>query len=222
MRLYTAAQNSAGERVRIALHLKGLTYEYVAIALLPKGEYRRLNPQGLMPAMEIDGRIVAQSTAILEYLEETHPEPALLPKDPVRRAEARAFGQAIAADLHPINNYRIRKYLSLTLDQSEEGIRGWYQNWVAVTFTGLEENLRRRAVATRFCFGDAPGWAECHLVPQMRNARRFGCDVSAYPLLAAVDAACVELEAFKRAQPEAQVDYAGPQAVLKPVSREQA
>jgi maleylacetoacetate isomerase len=207
MRLYTAAQNSAGERVRIALHLKGLAYEYVAIARLPKGEYQRLNPQGLMPAMEIDGRIIAQSTAILEFLEETYPKPALLPADRVRRAEARAFGQAIAADLHPINNNRVRKFLGARMGADEAAIRAWYHHWIAVAFTALEESLRRRAAATRFCFGDAPGWAECHLVPQMANARRFGCDVSAYPLLVAVDAACVAMDAFQRARPEAQVDY---------------
>jgi maleylpyruvate isomerase len=207
MRLYTAAQNSAGERVRIALNLKGLAYEYVAIPLLPPGEYKRLNPQGLMPAMEIDGRVVGQSTAILEYLEETHPEPPLLPKDPVRRAAARAFGQAIAADLHPINNNRVRKFLGARMGVSEAAIRSWYHHWVALAFAALEETLRRRAPATRFCFGDAPGWAECHLVPQMANARRFEVDLSAYPLLVAVDAACTGLDAFKRARPEAQVDY---------------
>jgi maleylacetoacetate isomerase len=219
MRLYTAAQNSAGERVRIALNLKGLAYEYVAIASLPKGEFRRLNPQGLMPAIEIDGRVVAQSTAILEYLEETHPTPALLPRDPMQRAEARAFGQSIAADLHPIANYRVRKYLGAQMGQGEDAILAWYKHWVAVAFSGLEENLRRRTKATRFCFGEEPGWAECHLVPQIANARRFGCELTAYPLLVAVDAACAGMEAFKRSRPEAQADYTGPGVVIRPVAR---
>jgi maleylpyruvate isomerase len=219
MRLYTAAQNSAGERVRIALNLKGLAYEYVSIPSLSKGEYRRLNPQGLMPAIEIDGRVVAQSTAILEYLEEMHPAPPLLPSDPIQRAEARAFGQAIAADLHPIANYRVRKYLGAQMGQSEAAILAWYQHWVAAAFSGLEENLRRHTRATRFCFGNEPGWAECHLVPQLANARRFGCDLSAYPLLVAIDAQCAGLDAFRRARPEAQGDYAGAGVVIKPVPR---
>ena len=207
MRLYTRWRNSAGERVRIALNLKGLGYEYVAVGSLPPGEYRRLNPQGLMPALQVGGgRVIAQSTAILEYLEETHPEPALLPADPILRAEARAFAQLIASDLHPINNNRVRKYLSERLGAGEEEVLAWYRHWVGLALAALEEALARRRRDRPFCFGDGPGWADLHLVPQMANARRFDCDLSPYPRLLAVDARCAGLEAFRRARPEAQPD----------------
>lgn len=208
MRLYTQSQNSAGERVRIALALKNMPYEYVSIPSLPRGTYRTINPQGLMPALETsDGRIIAQSAAILEYLEETHPAPALLPADPVERAEARAFGQAIAADLHPLNNYRVRRYLGEHLAANEAAILAWYNHWTASTLTVLEATLAGSERATLFCFGNRPGWADLHLVPQLRNARRFGCDLTAYPRLLAVEATCLPLDAFRAASPEAQPDY---------------
>jgi maleylacetoacetate isomerase len=210
MRLYTRWQNSAGERVRIALNLKGLGYEYVAVGSLPPGEYRRLNPQGLMPALDVgDGRVVAQSTAILEYLEETHPEPALLPADPVLRAGARAFSQLIASDLHPINNNRVRRYLAERLGAGARDVLAWYRHWVGLALAALEETLARRRRDWPFCFGEGPGWADLHLAPQMANARRFNCDLSPYPRLVAVDARCAALDAFRRARPEAQPDYPG-------------
>ena len=208
MRLYTQSRNSAGERVRIALQLKGIAYDYVAIPSLPRGDYRRINPQGLMPALEIDGKVIAQSTAILEFLEETHPSPALLPADPVGRAEVRGFAQLIASDLHPLNNYRIRRYLGARLGAGEAEILAWYQHWVAVALSALEETLQRRPEAA-FCFGDEPGWADLHLVPQLSTARRFGCDLAPYPRLLAVEARCTELDAFRRARPEAQPDFEG-------------
>jgi len=216
MRLYTQSRNSAGERVRIALHLKGIPYEYVAVPSLPRGEYRRRNPQGLMPALEVEGRIVAQSTAILEYLEETHPAPPLLPADPIGRAEARAFAQLIASDLHPLNNYRVRKYLSTRLGAEERQILAWYKHWAGTALIALEQTLARRAPSP-FCFGEAPGWADLHLVPQLANARRFGCDLSAYPRLLAVEANCVGIEAFRRARPDAQPDFTGEiETVVRP------
>jgi len=209
MRLYTQSRNSAGERVRIALHLKGMGYDYVAIPSLPRGDYRRINPQGLMPALEIEGKVIAQSTAILEFLEETHPSPPLLPADPVGRAEVRGFAQLIASDLHPLNNYRIRRYLGARLGAGEAEILAWYQHWVAVALTALEETLSRRAQLSAFCFGSEPGWADLHLVPQLSTARRFGCDLAPYPRLLAVEARCTGLEAFRRARPEAQPDFEG-------------
>lgn len=218
MRLYTQSQNSAGERVRIALALKNMPYEYVAISSLPRGTYRTINPQGLMPALEApDGRIIAQSAAILEYLEETHPAPALLPADPVERAEVRSFGQAIAADLHPLNNYRVRRYLGEHLAADEAAILAWYHHWTASTLTVLERTLAGCERAAPFCFGDRPGWADLHLIPQLRNARRFGCDLTAYPRLLVVEATCLPLEAFRAASPEAQPDYADDVAtVIRP------
>ena len=207
LRLHTRYQNSAGQRVRIVLNLKRLPYEYVAIPSLSSDDYRRINPQGLMPTLEVDGRMVAQSMAIIELLEELFPEPSVLPKDPMLRAETRSFAQLIAADLHPINNNRVRRYLSDVLGADEEQVRAWYRHWVAKAFGSLETQLARRQVQFPFCFGDGPGLADACLVPQMDNARRFGCDLSAYPLLVAIDGACRGLDAFIRAAPEAQPDY---------------
>jgi maleylacetoacetate isomerase len=207
VKLYTQWRNSAGERVRIALNLKGLDYEYVAVGSLPPGKYQQLNPQGLMPALDVAGRVIAQSTAILEFLEEVYPQGALLPEDPFDRAEVRAFAQLIASDLHPINNNRVRKYLSGHFEADAPGLLAWYHHWVRLAFDALEATLVKRRVDWPFCFGEAPGWADLHLVPQLANARRFGCDLSAYPRLVAVDGRCAEIDAFRRARPEAQPDY---------------
>ena len=208
MRLYSMHRNSAGWRVRIALELKAVPYEYVSTKSLAKGEYRRINPQGLMPALEIEGRLVAQSAAILELIEELHPTPPLLPAELLERAEVRAFAQLIACDLHPLNNNRVRKYLADPLGRSAPEIAGWYKHWAAVALTALEETLQRRP-SSRFCFGDTPGFADLHLVPQLYNCRRFDCDLAPYPRLLAAEAACHEVEAFQRAAPERMPDYAG-------------
>ena len=207
LRLHTRYQNSAGQRVRIVLNLKQVAYEYVAIPSLTSAGYLKLNPQGLMPALEIDGHIVAQSMAIIELLEEIFPEPSVLPNDPILRAEARSFAQLIAADLHPINNNRIRRYLTNVLGAHEPQVRAWYHHWLGEAFSSLEAQLARRLVQYRFCFSDRPGLADACLVPQIDNARRFGCDLSHYPLLLAVDAECRELEEFIRAAPAMQPDY---------------
>ncbi|PZW49150.1 maleylacetoacetate isomerase [Humitalea rosea] len=209
LRLYSRWQNSAGERVRIALNLKSLAYAYVPVGSLAPGDYARLNPQGLLPALAVEGRIIAQSTAILEYLEETHPTPPLLPRDPVLRAQARAFGQVIAADLHPINNNRVRRYLTTRLGAAEAEVAAWYRHWMDLALQALEASLAARAEPWPFCFGDVPGWADLHLVPQLANARRFNCDLVPYPRLTAVEARCVPLGAFQRASPAAQPDFPG-------------
>ncbi len=206
MQLYSRWQNSAGERVRIALNLKGLAYEYVAVGSLRPGEYRAINPQGLLPVLRVGRHVIAQSTAILEYLEDTHPWP-LLPADPILRAQARAFAQLITSDLHPINNSRVREYLKVRLGASETGVQAWYEHWISVALTALEATLAARSVDWPFCFGDAPGWADLHLAPQMANARRFGCDLSPYPLLGSVASRCRSRDEFRRARPEAQSDY---------------
>lgn len=211
MILYSYHRNSAGERVRIALGLKGVAYDYVSVPTLPEAEWRRINPQGLMPALEIAlGRVVAQSNALLEWLEETYPAPPLLPADSVLRAEARAFSQVIACDVHPLHNNRVRVWLRKQMAQPEVAITEWCRHWLAEGLAALETALARRATPhPRFCFGDAPGWADLHLVPQLRTARRLGCGTDAYPRLCSVEANCIELDAFRRARPETQPDYPG-------------
>jgi maleylacetoacetate isomerase len=205
--LFSRYQNSAGERVRIALNLKGIAYDYVPLGSLTPDAYRAINPQGLAPALRIDGKVIAQSTAILEYLEETHPTPPLLPRDPIARAEVRGFAQLITSEVHPLNNLRVRLYLRDRLDVDEAEGRDWYCHWIRTAFAALETTLAARTEELPFCFGDAPGWADLHLVPQMANARMFDCDLSDFPLLCAIDARCAALDAFRLARPNAQVDY---------------
>jgi maleylacetoacetate isomerase/maleylpyruvate isomerase len=208
MRLYTQDRNSAGERVRIALNLKGLAYDYVSLRTLGEARYREINPQGLLPALEVDGRVVAQSGAILEYLEERHPTPSLFPSDSVMRAEARAFGQHVAAEMHALTVMRVRRYLAEALAVDETGVEGWTRHWSALALAALESAMQRRPQPWPFAYGDAPGFADLHLVPALRNARRFGVDLAPYPHLLAVEASCVDLPAFVAARPEAQPDHA--------------
>ena len=206
LRLYTYHRNSAGERVRIALALKRIAYHYVSAPALGMEEYRRRNPQGLLPALEVDGVVIAQSLPILEYLEETHPAPPLLPADPVLRARVRSFAQLIASDLHPLNNLRVRRRLEAQFGATEPQVLDWYRHWMAVGLASLEATAMPDRDG-RFLFGDAPGMAELCLVPQLRNARRFGCDLAAYPRLVAADVLCQSLPEFRAASPEAQPDH---------------
>jgi maleylpyruvate isomerase len=207
MRLYSMYRNSAGWRVRLALHAKGIDFEYVSVRTLPPGVYRAMNPQGLLPTLEVDGRFIMQSAAILEFIDETWPNPPLLPSDPLRRAETRAFAQHIACDLHPLNNNRVRRYLAAPLGCSEPEIMRWYQHWTALSLCALEEMLARSGGDGPCCFTPEPGLADFHLVPQMHNARRFGCDLKPYPRLRAADAHCRGLSLFRRADPENLPDY---------------
>jgi len=208
MRLYTYQRNSAGERVRIALGLKDLAYEYVSVPSLAEGEYRRINPQGLMPALELpDGQVVAQSGAILAYLEDTFPEPPLLPADPATRAQARSFALFIAAEMHAVTVGRVRRFVADELRAGPEGEAKWLDHWTTEGLVRLEAMLAQRTVASAYCYGDAPGWADIHLIPALRNARRFDVDVTPYARLLAVEAACRDLPAFRAARPEAQPDF---------------
>ena len=206
--LYSNSVNSAGERVRIALALKGVAYDYVSVPAIGLQAYREINPQGLMPALSVDERHFAQATAILEYLEETYPKPPLLPADPIRRAEARAFGQHIASEMHAIDVIRIRRFLFQRLDVGRDGIDRWQRHWFEAGFNTLEEQLRRREKAWPFCYGQAPGWADLHLVPQVRKGvGRFDIDVAPFPLIAGIFERCRTLPAFIAAEPKNQPDH---------------
>lgn len=207
LRLHTRAQNSAGERVQIALHLKGLDYDYAAIDSLRSDAYRRLNPQGLMPALEVAGGVLTQSLAILEYLQERYPDPAILPSDPLLRARSRAFAQAVAAEMHAVTVKRVRSRVAALTAGGEAAEVEWFRHWTGLGLAALEAMLGDRDSA--YAFADFPTFADIALVPQMRNARRLGCDLSAVPRLVALDARCRALEAFRRAAPEAQPDFPG-------------
>ncbi len=212
MKLYTYFRSSAAYRVRIALNLKGLQPEMVPIHLLKDGgmqlqpEYRTVNPEALVPALEDEGQVLTQSLAIIEYLEETHPAPALLPADALGRARVRALALAVACDIHPINNLRILRYLSGELGVSEEQKNAWYRHWCAQGLAALEAQLARSSQTDTFCHGDTPTIADCCLVPQVFNAQRFNVDLSAMPTIQRINAACLQLPAFIAAQPGQQAD----------------
>lgn len=207
MKLYNYFRSSASFRVRIALALKGLPYEYVPVHLA-KGEHKQaaygdIAADQLVPLLELDdGTRLSQSMAIIEYLDETHPEPALLPRDAPGRARARALAQSIACEIHPINNLRVLKYLSKELKVDEDTKNTWYRHWVR---TGLESFERQLALlpASRFCHGDTPTLADCCLVPQIFNGQRFNTPLDGLPRTMAVFDACMALPAFQQAQPSA-------------------
>ncbi|MGY5806628.1 maleylacetoacetate isomerase [Rhizobium sp. LEGMi198b] len=207
MRLLSRWQNSAGERVRIALYLKGIPFTYTPVSSLAPGEYERLNPQGLLPALDIGGRIIAQSSAILDYLEEAYPAPSPLPSDPVVRAEAKAFAGLITSEMHSLTVLRVRRFLKSDIGADDHQVSVWVSHWLALGLDALEETLRRRPIQWPYCFSVEAGWADLHLVPQLNASRRLGVDLSRYSTLLAVEERCNELEAFRLARPEAQVDF---------------
>jgi len=213
MKLYSFFRSSAAYRVRIALAVKGLEYEYVAKHFRRNGgehkkpDYLAVNPQGLIPALDDGGVVVAQSLAIIEYLEEAYPgTPRLLPQKPVERAIVRAMSQAIACDIHPLNNLRVLNYLRADLGQSEETTNVWYRHWVAEGFTALEQSIAKHSGDGKHCFGDVVTMADVCLVPQVYNARRFKTELAPYPKLVAVSTYLESLPAFATARPEAQPD----------------
>ncbi|HWA39893.1 MAG TPA: maleylacetoacetate isomerase [Burkholderiales bacterium] len=210
MKLYTYFRSSAAFRVRIALNLKGLPYEPLFVHLA-KGEHRgaafgAVNRQGLLPTLEDGATRLNQSLAIIEYLEETHPQPALLPKDPVGRARVRSLSLLVACEIHPLNNTRVLQHLRKSLGQTEEQVNAWYRYWIADGLAKLEAELAANAQAGKYCHGDSPSMADCCLVPQVFNARRFDSDLSPYPTVTRVFEACMRIDAFDRAQPAKQPD----------------
>ncbi|KWR90040.1 maleylacetoacetate isomerase [Cupriavidus sp. IDO] len=212
LKLYSYFRSSASYRVRIALELKGLPYEYVPVHLVREGgqqlkpEYRAISADALVPTL-IDGdHTLQQSLAIVEYLDEVHPEPKLLPGTALDRAYVRGLALEIACEIHPLNNLRVLKYLKHTVGTAEEVKDAWYRHWIELGFGSLQTNLERGGKAGRFCFGDTPTLADICLVPQVFNAQRFNIDVGRFPVIAKIYEACMELPAFQRAQPGSQPD----------------
>ncbi len=210
MRIFGYFRSSASYRCRIAFALKGVTPDLVPVHLRRNeqraADFTALNPQGLVPALETDGHVLTQSLAIIEWLEETRPEPALLPRDPLLRAEVRAFALAIACDIHPLNNLRVLAYLKSPLGHAQDEVDAWYRHWCAEGLAALERTAAGHAHRGAFAFGPAPSLADICLVPQLANARRFGCDLAPYPRLLAIEAACNALPAFAGAAPGLQPD----------------
>ena len=212
LQLYTYFRSSASYRVRIALHLKGLPFESVPVHLLQGGgaqhskAYQQLNPAQLVPTLVDDGHALSQSLAIMEYLDETHPEPALLPRDALGRARVRALAQTIACEIHPLNNLRVLQYLERDLKVIESAKTAWYRHWVTLGFTALEAMLASSPATGTFCHGDTPGLADCCLIPQIANARRFDTPLDAFPAIRRIETACLALDAFAKAAPQLQPD----------------
>ena len=209
MKLYTYFRSSAAFRVRIALNLKRLAYEPLFVHLA-KGEHRapqyaEINAQGLVPTLVLDdGARLTQSLAIIEYLDEKHPQPRLIPAEPLARARVRALSLLVACEIHPLNNLRVLQHLKRQLGQGEEQVNAWYRHWVADGLQKFEAEVKRGV--GRFCPGDAPSMADCCLVPQIFNAKRFNCDLAPYPVTLRIFDACMTLDAFDRAQPSKQPD----------------
>jgi maleylacetoacetate isomerase len=212
VQLYSYWRSSAAYRVRIALGLKGMDWATAAVHLVRDGgeqhlpSYLRINPQGLVPSLVAADHVLTQSLAIVEYLDETCPEPPLLPADPLGRARVRSLAQVVACDIHPLNNLRVLQWLRGHLGADDGQRDQWYRHWIAEGFGALEAALAASPDTGRFCHGDQPTVADLCLVPQVYNAVRYDCDLEPYPEIRRINAACLELEAFRRAAPEAQPD----------------
>src|SRR6516164_4890985 len=211
MKLYSYFRSSAAFRVRIALNIKNLDYETAAIHLRRndqgRPDYRSINPQGLVPALEDGGQILTQSLAIIEYLDEIHPEPPLLPGDPPGRARVRTLADIVACDIHPINNLRVLRYLTHQLGHDEDAIARWYNHWITAGFEAIEPLLANDARTAAFCHGASPGLADITLVPQIVNAERYQLDLAPYPTLTRIYENCMRLQPFIAAHPRNQPDY---------------
>ena len=210
MTLYGYFRSSTAYRTRIAMNLKGLSYDNVTVNLAQdeqlEAEFKALNPQGLVPVLQADDLLLYQSPAILEWLEEVYPEPALLPKDAAGRMHVRAISAMIGCDMHPINNRRILQYLRNELSVDEEKVMAWCQRWMSEGFAALEQRLAANKTRGNFCYGDSPTLADCYLIPQVSSARRFKVDLSPYPNIVAIDTHCRTLKVFADADPMMQPD----------------
>jgi maleylpyruvate isomerase len=210
MKLYNFWRSGTSHRTRIALELKGLSAEYVAVHLAKEEHlqdaFKAVNPQQLVPALDTGSEVLIQSPAIIEWLEEKYPTPALLPHDPVRRAQVRALAAIVGCDIHPINNRRILEYLRKTFGANDDDINAWCGTWIGAGFDAYEALLAADTQRARFSHGDAPTIADCYLIPQIESARRFKVDLTKWPLIMAVEKACMALEAFQKAAPSKQPD----------------
>lgn len=216
LELYSYWRSSAAYRVRIGLNLKGLAYETVPVHLVRDGgqqhaqDYRQINPQELVPVLRHGERVLRQSLAILEYLDETWPTPPLLPAGSRDRQRVRAIAQAVACDIHPLNNLRVLQYFDRTWNVPQPERDEWVRHWVLEGFAAIEAMLADHPATGAFCEGDTPSLADCCLVPQVYNARRFAVDMEPFPTIARIEAACLALPAFDAARPEAQPDAPQP------------
>lgn len=212
MKLYNFFRSGTSHRLRIALNLKGLAYEYVPVDLRTEqhlgADYKALNPQGLVPALVDEGRVLIQTPAIIEWLEERYPQPPLLPADLDARARVRALAAIVGCDMHPVNNRRILEALRHDFGADESAVQRWCQTWIAAGFDAIEALLASDSQRGGFCFGDTPTLADVYLIPQVESARRFKVDMGRWARIAAVDAACAGLEAFRKAVPADQPDAA--------------
>ncbi|HUB97265.1 MAG TPA: maleylacetoacetate isomerase [Stellaceae bacterium] len=211
MKLYGYFRSSAAFRVRIALNLKGLAYDQAPIHLRKneqsRNDYLSLNPQGLVPTLETEGQRLTQSLAIIEYLDEIHPDPRLLPTSPVARARVRSLAMAVACDIHPIDNLRVLRYLAKPLGHDDKAVEDWFNHWIRVGFEGIETVLAKDGQSGAFCHGDQPTLADICLVPQVFNAQRYpSFDFAPFPTIMRVFGNCMKREAFDRARPEKQPD----------------
>ncbi|MGE0115053.1 MAG: maleylacetoacetate isomerase [Steroidobacteraceae bacterium] len=210
MKLYNFFRSGTSHRLRIALRLKGLECEYVPVDLRTEqhlsAEFKALNPQGLVPALMHNGKTLIQSPAIIEWLEERHPAPPLLPSDPDDRARVRALAAIVGCDIHPINNRRILEYLRHQLHCDEAAINAWCGTWISAGFDAIEALLTADTRRGDFCFGSSPTLADVYLVPQVESARRFKVNLAQWPKISAIDAACAKLDAFRLAAPALQPD----------------
>lgn len=212
IRLYTYWRSTAAYRVRIALNLKSVEYTSIPVHLVRDGgeqhkpEFLELNPQRLVPVLSDGAADISQSLAIIGYLEETYPDPPLLPASPLERARVRSLATAIACDIHPICNLRVLQYLGGKLGADDEQRSAWIHHWIGQGFDALEKRLSEDSATGTYCHGEQPGLADICLVPQVYNADRFGCDMKPYPTIRRIQHACLDLAGFRDAVPESQID----------------